>query len=164
MNEAFTQAFKAVAADEVPVGAIVVSSNGTIIGRGYNQVESKKNQLAHAECIAIQNGTKNIDDWRLDGCILYVTLEPCRMCMGLIELSRISKLIYGANSPLFGFQLDNEQSSWVYKNDVVIRGGVGAEKSQLILKQFFQKKRNKKGEYQEAGLRGNQGCADAKAK
>ena len=171
MEKALIQAQKAVDSDEVPVGAVVVSPDGTIIGRGFNQVESKQSQTGHAEITAIKQASRKLDNWRLEDCTMYVTLEPCNMCMGLIGLSRLSRLIYGADSPLFGYRslecnrrnLDNKGPAWVYKNDMVVESGVGAEKAQKLLKQFFQKKRKKKGEYQKAGTRGDKGNIDPAA-
>ena len=139
------QAHHAFEQNEVPIGAIVVGPDGMIMGRGFNQVEQQKTQRAHAECIALEYAAHTQGDWRLDGCTLYVTLEPCQMCMGLIRLSRLKRIVYAANSPLFGYRLDNDQEAWVYK-DIVITNGVAAVEAQQLLKLFFQEKRKKKGE------------------
>lgn len=146
MQKALDQASLAFAQDEVPIGAVVVERDGTLIGAGYNLVEAKKTQQAHAEMLALNQAVQFRNDWRLDGCTLYVTLEPCSMCIGLIRLSRISRVVYAADSPLFGYHLDNQGDSWVYKNDIEIRAGVAADEARQLLKQFFQKKRKKKGE------------------
>ncbi len=151
MGKALLLAHKAMALDEVPVGAIVVNAQGIIIGRGYNQVERKHTQRAHAEMIALEQAARKQGNWRLQGCRLYVTLEPCKMCIAFIRLSRLDDVIYGASSPLFGYRLDNEESSWVYKN-VMIKEGVREHESQELLKKFFKEKREKKGEYKEAGI------------
>ncbi len=150
MNIAFQQAYKAAQADEVPIGAVVVDVDGAIIGYGYNQVESKKTQCAHAEFIAIEQAAHAIGDWRLDGCSIYVTLEPCKMCMGLIQLSRLSQVVYAADSPRFGYQLDNTAISSVYKKDVMIKKGICADEARRVLKQFFQQRRKKKDECKKA--------------
>ncbi len=105
MKMALAQAKKAFAADEVPIGAIVVDSEGQVMGRGYNQVEKKHLQTAHAEVIAISRACKKVGDWRLNDCTLYVTLEPCTICMGLVGLSRVKRVVFGAQSTLFGYQL-----------------------------------------------------------
>ncbi len=160
MRKALDMARKAECIDEVPIGAIVVDANGTIIGKGYNQVERKKTQLAHAEIIALEQATRKKGDWRLDGCIIYVTLEPCRMCMSLIQISRLQGIVYATESPRFGYQLDNIAISSVYKKDVQVKGGVVAGDAQHILKQFFQKKRKKRDECKKAQFGGNQGCVD----
>lgn len=94
MRAALELAKVAAASGEVPVGAIVVK-DGCIIGRGYNQVEMSHSPLAHAEIIAIQDACHTINNWRLAGCSLYVTLEPCPMCAGAILNARIQRLIYG---------------------------------------------------------------------
>lgn len=132
--------------DEVPVGAVVVDCHGIIIGQGHNQVEAQKVQTAHAEVHAISQAALAVGDWRLDGCSMYVTLEPCKMCMGLIQLSRLSKVVYAIESPRFGDRLDNEAISSVYKKDVYQEKGICAGEAQQILKQFFQQKRKKKDE------------------
>ena len=155
MNEALKEASRAQAQDEVPIGAIVVGPDGMILGRGYNQVESQKTQRAHAEGIALERAAHGRGDWRLDGCTLYVTLEPCHMCMGLIRMSRIERVVYAASSPLFGYRLDKDAGPWVYKNDVQITPGVAAVEAQQLLKLFFQAKRNKKGECNKTGSEGN---------
>jgi len=142
MKKALRLAQKAFDADEVPVGALVVDQEGIIIGRGYNQVEKRNCQRAHAEQLAIQQACAKRKDWRLDNCTLYVTLEPCKMCIGLIEISRIKYLVYGASSPLFGYQLDNEQGSQLYKKSIkAVRPGVLADQAAALLKQFFKRKR-----------------------
>lgn len=141
MQKALRQAQKAFLHDEVPIGALIVDAQGFIIGRGYNQVEKRKQQRAHAEVLAITQASKKINDWRLDGCTLYVTLEPCMMCMGLIRLSRISRVVYGSESKLFGYQLDKKDQHSLYKRKIDIEKGLLAQESAGILKQFFKQKR-----------------------
>jgi tRNA(adenine34) deaminase len=144
MQEALAQAKLAYEIDEVPIGAIVVNSEGDIIARAYNVVEHDCTQRSHAECLAIEQAGKSLGDWRLEGCWLYVTLEPCSMCMGLIKLSRLAGVVYGASSPLFGFSLDNEQDLWLYKKGIIsVVEGVGGDQAAEILKKFFHKKRKK---------------------
>ncbi len=143
MKEALVEAFKAYEMDEVPVGAVVVNGKGTIIGRGYNQVERDCTQRSHAEQIAIEQAGKALRDWRLEGCWVYVTLEPCVMCINLIKLSRCAGVVYGAASPLFGFQLDKIDKDSVYKRDTFsIIEGVCSDESASMLKKFFRQKRN----------------------
>lgn len=147
MQQAVKEARKAFAKNEVPIGAIVVDSAGIIIARGYNLVEKEHTQAAHAEMRAIEKAGKKIGDWRLNDCSIFVTLEPCAMCMGLIRLSRIKNLVYGAASPLFGFRLDNKVNNQVYKKDALtIVSGVAKDNTETMLKLFFQQMRNKKGE------------------
>jgi tRNA(adenine34) deaminase len=143
MRKALALARKAAERDEVPIGAIVVDASGVIIGRGYNQVETRKSQRAHAEQLAIAQATKKRSDWRLDGCTIYITLEPCAMCMGLIGLSRLEAVVYGARSPLFGYQLDNQLETQLYKKCIKeVRQGIEAEAAAALLKTFFKQKRN----------------------
>jgi len=144
MNHALAQAQRAFDNDEVPVGAIVVNPEGIIVARGYNKVEMRKCQTAHAEMIAVQKACKKLGDWRLDGYWVYVTLEPCSMCMSFMKLCRVSGVVYGADSPLFGYHLDKDAGLRVYnRNAVQIVSGVCAEEAVSLLKRFFQKKRKK---------------------
>lgn len=148
MKKALSQAQKAFTRDEVPVGAVVVDAEGKILARAFNQVETKKTQAAHAEFHALIKAGKKQGDWRLNGCWLYVTLEPCAMCMNFVILSRLAGVVYGASSPIFGYHIvDNQIGSWLYKKDApVIIGGIKSEESIILLKQFFKNKRKLKGE------------------
>jgi len=138
------QAHKALDNDEVPIGCIVVDPDGQRVATGYNRVEKRGCQTAHAEMIALQKVCKKLGDWRLDGYWVYVTLEPCSMCFSFMKLCRVAGVVYGADSPLFGYHLDKDAGLRVYnKNAVQIFGGVCAERSVSLLKQFFQKKRKK---------------------
>ena len=94
MKEAIKEAKKAYSKDEVPIGAVIVK-DGKIIARGHNLKETKKDTVKHAEIIAIEKASKKIDAWRLEDCDIYVTMEPCPMCMGAIINSRIRKIYYG---------------------------------------------------------------------
>ncbi len=144
MQKAIELARKAFAHDEVPVGAIIIDANKKIIGTGYNQVEKKQSQLGHAEIIAITKATKKMNSWRLERCWLYVSLEPCAMCINLILLSRIEGIVFGASSPKFGYQLDKEGLISLYRrNTIQVLQGVCQTESALLLKQFFQQKRVK---------------------
>lgn len=142
MQQALIEARKAHDMDEVPVGAVVVNKEGEIIGRGYNSVERDCTQRSHAESLALENAGKVMGDWRLEDCWVYVTLEPCAMCINLIKLSRCAGVVYGARSPLFGFQLDKIDKDSVYKRDAFsIVEGVCNEESAAMLKDFFKQKR-----------------------
>ena len=101
MKEALKEAEKAKSLGEVPVGAVIVK-DGEIISRGYNRREMLNSVLAHGEIMAIDEATKVLNNWRLDGCSMYVTLEPCPMCAGAILQSRISKLYIGTFDPVSG--------------------------------------------------------------
>ncbi len=147
MEIALAQARKAAAIQEVPIGAVIVNSHGKIIARSYNHVEKNKSQSCHAEILAIAKAGKKLNDWRLEGCWLYVTLQPCAMCIGLVGLCRLKGLVYGAVSPLFGYRLDNSGHSRVYKKDALhIVAGVASQEAAELLQQFFKQKR-KKGEF-----------------
>jgi tRNA(adenine34) deaminase len=122
---------------EVPVGAVVVDEHGVIIGRGYNLMESKGTQQAHAELRALAAAAKKRGGWRLDGCTLYVTLEPCAMCLGCALLSRVSTIVYGASSPQFGAVCSFEKLPEQYHAHTVIRVGLQQEACGGILKRFF---------------------------
>ena len=101
MKEALKQAKKAYALGEVPIGCVIVYED-QIIARGYNRRNTDKNTLAHAEITAINRASKKIGDWRLEGCTLYVTLEPCQMCSGAIVQSRITNVVMGCMNPKAG--------------------------------------------------------------
>jgi len=142
MQRALEQARLAFDKQEVPIGAVVVSADEKIIGVGYNNVEAQHTQCAHAEMIALTRAAQQLGDWRLNGCWLYVTLEPCSMCMSMSVLSRIEGVVFGAESPIFGYQLDKNMAYQLYKNDIIKTvSGVCTTESAELLKSFFQKKR-----------------------
>lgn len=145
MQKALAQAKRAADRDEVPIGAIIVDDRGTIIARAYNTMQKGASQTEHAELKAIAKAGKKLGDWRLEGCTIYVTLEPCAMCMNAIMLARLSGVVFGASSPLFGYQkVDKGGADWLYKKDALgIIGGICKEQSSQLLQQFFKKKRKK---------------------
>ena len=145
MRKALAQARVALRRDEVPIGAVVIDATGTIIGRGHNAIETVGCQTAHAEVRAIEQACRKVGNWRLEGCSIYVTLEPCLMCFGLIGLSRLSNVVYGAQSPLFGSGLDNKECFPVYSKGLHIMGGVLKDESIDLLQDFFKKRRAQKG-------------------
>ncbi len=145
IQKALLLAQKAYHLGEVPVGALVVSPENIVLGKGYNQAFKKKSQNMHAEMIALQKATQKMGDWRLEGCTLYVTLEPCLMCLGFALLSRVERIVYSAESPLFGACLDKTILPDVYtKHTKEIISGLEAESSQELLKLFFKNRRNNK--------------------
>lgn len=104
MREAIRQARKAYALDEVPIGCVIVYE-GKIIARGYNRRNTDKNTLAHAELIAIRRASRKLGDWRLEGCTMYITLEPCQMCASAIVQARVSRVVVGSMNPKAGVQV-----------------------------------------------------------
>ncbi len=146
MKKALVGAAAAGKRGEIPVGAVIVSSQGELLAGASNMSKALFSQSRHAEVRAIERAGRRLKDWRLEGCTLYVTLEPCIMCMGLICLSRIERLVYGAESPLFGYHLDKEQLPYLYQKHIRgITGGILAEESKKLLEKFFKQMR-KKGE------------------
>ena len=142
MRIALKLAQKAALEDEVPVGAILVEE-GKIIARAYNKREQKNDPTMHAEIIAIRKACQKKKSWRLENCILYVTIEPCAMCAGTILWSRIKRVVYGAKDPKGGalgssFNLF-EQPNLNHHPEIV--GGVLEEQCSNEMKIFFQKKR-----------------------
>ena len=144
MGKAIAQAKLAAKKNEVPVGAVIIDSDGEIIARAYNKVETNNCQTGHAEILAIQKACKKIGDWRLNGCSIYVTLQPCLMCAGLIQLSRLEKVVFGANSPIFGTGSLTNNTNLVhnYLKKLNIHGGIREKDCAYLLKSFFRKKRN----------------------
>lgn len=127
---------------EIPVGAVIVR-DGKIIGEGRNMREQKKSVISHAEIEAINNACKNIDDWRLDGCTIYVTLEPCPMCTGAIINSRISTLVFGAYDLRAGC-VDSviDLCSYPFESRPEIYAGICEDECSAILSEFFKGIRN----------------------
>ena len=143
MKEALKEAKKAYKKAEVPVGAIIVKDD-KIIARAYNLKEAKKSALAHAEILAINKASKKLDNWRLTDCDMYVTLEPCAMCMGAIIGARIKNLYIGAldkKSGASGSAIDLSEYSLNHK--VNIESGFLSEECEKILKDFFHMLREK---------------------
>ena len=131
------------ASGDVPVGAIILSKDGEVISTGANQRELSNNPIAHAEIIAIQKAASAIGNWRLDGCTLVVTLEPCSMCAGAIAQARIPRLVFGAwdeKAGAVGSQWDLlRDPRQLHKPEVI--SGVMADECAKLLAEFFQAKR-----------------------
>ncbi|MCS7228797.1 MAG: tRNA adenosine(34) deaminase TadA [Candidatus Kryptonium sp.] len=142
MEYALKEAQKAFELGEVPVGAVVVYK-GQIIAKGYNQVESLRDATAHAEMIALSAAYNYFQSWRLNGCTLYVTLEPCPMCAGAIVLSRIDKVVFGAYDFKAGAcgSVYNITGDGNLNHKVEVIGGIMADESQSLLRVFFQELR-----------------------
>ncbi|RMO79422.1 tRNA-specific adenosine deaminase [Pseudomonas syringae pv. philadelphi] len=142
MREALALATQGALLGEVPVGAVVVQ-NGEIIGRGYNCPISGSDPSAHAEMVAIRDAAKALDNYRLPGSTLYVTLEPCSMCAGLIVHSRVARVVYGALEPKAGIVESQGQffSQGFLNHRVLFEGGVLGEECGAMLSEFFRMRR-----------------------
>jgi tRNA(adenine34) deaminase len=145
MEEAIRLAQRAAEAGEVPVGAVIVRE-GQVLGRAHNQVEMLHDATAHAEMIAITQAAEALENWRLEGAEIYVTLEPCPMCAGALVNSRVSRIVYGADDPVAGacgsvFNIVNEKRM-LHRIPVV--KGVLADRCGDLLKSFFRERRQAK--------------------
>lgn len=142
MHAALDLAQQAQDAGEVPVGAVVVK-DGVIIGRGYNQPISAADPSAHAEVMALRDAARHLGNYRLTECVLYVTLEPCTMCVGAIFHARIARLVYGAKDPKTGAcgSVIDLPAETRLNHHLQMAGGVLAEKTGELLKQFFAQRR-----------------------
>ena len=145
MKEAIKQAKKAYKIEEVPIGCVIVYEN-KIIARAYNKRNYKKNTLAHAELFAIDKASKALGDWRLEGCTMYVTLEPCQMCAGAIVQARIDKVVIGTMNPKAGCggSILNLLEMEEFNHQVEVVRGVCEEECQSLLQDFFKELRDKK--------------------
>ena len=150
MQEAVRQAKKAYGIGEVPIGCVIVYED-KIIGRGYNRRTVDKNTLAHAELIAIRKACKKIGDWRLEGCTMYVTLEPCQMCSGAIVQSRIPRVVIGCMNPKAGCagSILNLLQVEEFNHQTELTKGVLEEECSQMMKAFFKELRESKKEKKE---------------
>lgn len=139
MRDALVLAGQAAAAGEVPVGAVIVTSAGELVGSGQNRREADRDPTAHAEMAAIRAAAAKLGAWRLAGCTLYVTLEPCAMCAGAAVLARIRRLVYGAADPKGGFcgTLGDLVRHPRLNHRLEVTAGVLAEESSAQLRTFF---------------------------
>ena len=145
MKAALAQAKKAAAIDEVPIGCVIVYE-GKIIARGYNKRNKEKNTLSHAEMNAIRKASKYLGDWRLEGCTMYITLEPCPMCAGAIVQARIPRVVIGSMNPKAGCagSVLNLLQQDGLNHQVEITKGVLAEECSGLMTSFFRELRKKK--------------------
>ena len=142
MREALALAREAAAQGEVPVGCVIAGPDGAVLGRGRNRRRERGDATAHAEIEAIRSACAALGDWRLEGCTLYVTLEPCPMCAGAIINSRVPTLVFGAREPLSGscgsvIDLFSER----YGHRPAVFAGFLAEDCAALLRNFFKEKR-----------------------
>jgi tRNA(adenine34) deaminase len=145
MGKAIEQAKRAEAIGEVPIGAVIVKE-GAVVSRGHNLRESKQDPAAHAEMIAIRKAARKLSTWRLTGATLYVTLEPCTMCMGAVILSRLERVVFGSYDPKGGaagslYDFSNDKR---LNHSVILTPGVRADETSALLSNFFQQLRTKK--------------------
>jgi tRNA(adenine34) deaminase len=143
MEECLALAQKAADENEVPVGAVIVQ-DGKIVGRGYNRRETEQNPISHAEIEAILEASRALGSWRLERCVLYVTLEPCPMCLAACQQARVERVVYGAKDPKggalsLGYKL-NEDARTNHRFAVDFEETPACGK---ILSEFFSKKRNR---------------------
>lgn len=145
MKAAIREARKAEKLDEVPIGCVIVYE-GKIIARGYNRRNTDKNTLAHAELLAIKKASKKLGDWRLEGCTLYVTLEPCQMCAGAIVQARIDKVVIGSMNPKAGCagSVLNLLQVSAFNHQVELEKGIMENECSTMLSSFFKNLREKK--------------------
>ena len=138
MRAALKQAEKAAAIQETPIGCVIVR-DGRIIARGYNRRNKEGSTLAHAELSAIRKACKKLGDWRLEGCTMYVTLEPCQMCAGALVQSRIDRVVIGARNPKAGCagSVLNLLQQPAFNHQVEIADGVLEEECRFLLQSFF---------------------------
>ena len=138
MKQALLQAKKAKELGEVPIGCVIVQ-DGKVIGRGYNRRNTDKSTLSHAEITAIRKASKKLNDWRLEDCTLYVTLEPCQMCAGAIVQARVKEVVIGAMNPKAGCagSILNLFTMKQFNHQVQTTYGVCEAECSQILKQFF---------------------------
>lgn len=145
MRAAIKEAIKAKEKDEVPIGAVIVK-DGKIIARAHNLREKKQVATAHAEILAIEKACRKLGTWRLEGCTLYVTLEPCAMCSGATILSRLDKVVYGASDPKGGciescIAMYEQQG---FNHYPTYESGILKEECAMLLSDFFKEKRKQK--------------------
>ena len=142
MQLALAQAAMAEQHDEVPVGAVVVR-DGVVIGSGFNQPIASADPSAHAEIVAIRDAARHQDNYRLSGATLYVTIEPCTMCVGAMMHARIKRLVFGAREPRAGVVCSQQNllDSEFYNHKIQWQEGVLAEGCSHLISQFFKRKR-----------------------
>ena len=157
MKLALAEARKAYELGEVPIGAVLVSQeDGTVVSAGFNLREKNMDATAHAEMEAIRKGCQRLGRWRLTGCTLYVTIEPCAMCAGALVNSRVDRLVYGSSESKFGAveSIFNVVNHKVLNHRMEVTAGVLEEECRNIMKDFFRMRRqqNKASRRQQAAL------------
>ncbi len=143
MDQAFAEAVRAYEEGEVPVGCVIVLGE-RVVGRGRNSVERLQDPTAHAETLALSAAANTLGTWRLTDCELFVTLEPCTMCIGAIHLARISRVVFGASDPKFGAcgSILDVPAETRWNHSVTVQGGVRAEDAAQLMRDFFRRLRH----------------------
>ena len=140
---ALQQARRARACGEVPIGALIIDQSGKIIAQNHNRRETDNDATAHAEMLAIRQACQQLDAWRLVGCTLYVTLEPCLMCSGAIYNARLARVVYACHDKRFGALRDiYHQQGQRTNHHLLINQGIGERESTELLTEFFASRRN----------------------
>jgi tRNA(adenine34) deaminase len=143
MQQALAQARLAAELDEVPVGAVLVDADGQLLAAGHNQPISARDPSAHAEIVTLRKAALMLDNYRLPGTTLYVTLEPCTMCVGALVHARVKRLVYGATEPRSG-AIESAQRLFAtgeYNHRPEVEGGLLADESSALLTAFFKARR-----------------------
>lgn len=145
MGEALAEAQKAALIGEVPIGAIIVKDDA-VIGRGYNRRETDKDPTAHAEIIAIRQASRYLGGWRLTGCEMYVTIEPCPMCAGAMVMARLDRLVYGSSDHKAGAaeSLYSIPTDPRLNHRMEVHAGIRTEECSSIISEFFKALRRKR--------------------
>ena len=143
MRLALGQAEDALDHEDVPIGAVLLDAAGTVVAADHNRREQLNDPTAHAEILALRAAAARVGDWRLDGCTLYVTLEPCAMCAGALVLARIDRLVYAAADPKAGMcgSLGNIPQDDRLNHHVSVVGGLLADAAGDLLREFFRERR-----------------------
>jgi tRNA(adenine34) deaminase len=143
MAAALTLARQAADAGEVPIGAVIVTADGTVIGSGWNRPERSHDPTAHAEMLAIREACQKLGNWRLSGCTLYVTLEPCPMCAWASIQARVGRIVFGAGNVAYGAAggAVNLFTLTPAATQIEVLGGVGDEAASALLDRFFADRR-----------------------
>ena len=145
MKEALKEAQEAFQAGEVPIGAVLVAADGTVVARAHNMRETWHDGTAHAEIIALQKAARKLGRWRLSGLTLYVTIEPCPMCAGALVMSRVDRVVYGATDAKAGAceSLFNIVRHPALNHQLEMRAGILEDECRAIMKRFFRQRRKK---------------------
>lgn len=152
MDLAIVEGKKCLRSGDVPVGAVIVKDD-RVICKSHNKKEKLRKTLAHCEMIAITKANKKLKSYRLDGCVIYITKEPCLMCMGALLSARISKIVFGAYDPRFGTKELALNNKFNHKCEIV--GGIKEDECKIMLSDFFKDLRGKDASFRETKYKTN---------